>query len=71
MECFNLLKKIPLLDFYNLAIKELKQREKIETEKIKLIKNIPEEIRSWVYFYRPTIKDYSKLNIFLENNYGG
>lgn len=71
MECFNLLKKIPLLDFYNLAIKELKQREKIGKEKIKLIEDMPKEIRSWVYFYRPSIKDYTKLNNFLENNYGG
>ena len=71
MECFNLLKKIPLLDFYSLAIKELKQREKIEKEKIKLIEDMPKEIRSWIYFYRPSIKDYTKLNNFLENNYGG
>ena len=52
-------------------MKELKQREKIEKEKIKLIEDMPKEIRSWIYFYRPSIKDYTKLNNFLENNYGG
>lgn len=70
-ECLKFLREIPLVDFYNLAIVELKKREKMEREKVKLMKDIPEEIRAWFYFYRPSMKDYKKLNDFLENNYGG
>lgn len=66
--CFELIKTIPILEFYNSALIELKKRKKINKE---LFKTIPYELKSLVYFYNPTLKEYMELNKFLENKYRG
>ncbi|MGE5614958.1 MAG: sce7726 family protein [Bacillota bacterium] len=66
-ECFSLFKKIPLLDAYNMALKELKKRNKIIVEEFM---NVPYELKYLAYFTNPSKKDYIGLNQFLNRKFG-
>lgn len=67
-KCLEWIKKIEITVFYNLAIKELKKRNDINKE---LFNEIPYELKSLVYFYNPSVKEYYELNNFLKNEYRG
>ena len=65
-ECYNMFKNIPIDQLFELVIKELKKRNEIEE---KYLKDIPYELRSLVYFSKPSANYFSKLNIFLGKDY--
>ena len=62
-ECFKYIKKIPIEKFYTEAIIQLKKRRKINQENFD---RIPYELKSLIYFYNPSMKEYEKLNDFLK-----
>ncbi len=62
-ECFKYIKKIPIDKFYTEAIIQLKKRQKINQENFD---KIPYELKSLIYFYNPSVKEYKKLNDFLK-----
>ena len=67
-ECLKQFSQIPILDAYNMALKQLKKRNKIlvgEFEKV------PYELRSLIYFSNPSKSDWKELNGFLSKKYGG
>jgi hypothetical protein len=66
--CFELVRKIPILKFYNDYIKILKFRNKIDKDKIK---KIPYELKSLVYFSNRNKVDFEQLSIFLNKEIGG
>lgn len=66
-ECFDLFKEIPLLEAYNMVLKELKKRNKIIVEEFR---NVPYELKSLIYFTNPSKKDYLGLNKFLYRKFG-
>lgn len=66
--CFELVRKIPILKFYNDYIKILKLRNKIDKDKIN---KIPYELKSLVYFSNRNKVDFEQLSIFLNKEIGG
>ena len=67
-KCLEEIRKIDVVEFYNLALKELKNRKNINKE---LFSKIPYELKSLVYFYNPSTKEYCRLGDFLKNEYRG
>ncbi|MGD6730405.1 MAG: sce7726 family protein [Pleomorphochaeta sp.] len=66
--CFELVRKIPILKFYNDYIKILKLRNQIDKDKIE---QIPYELKSLVYFSNRNKVDFEQLSIFLNKEIGG
>ncbi len=66
--CFEMIQNIPILDFYNAAIKELKKRNIILKKQFDFV---PYELKSLVYFYNPSAYEYKKLMNFLNQEYRG
>lgn len=67
-KCLEWIKQIDIVTFYNLGLKELKKRKNINNE---LFKEVPYELKSLIYFYNPSLKQYYDLNNFLTNEYRG
>lgn len=67
-ECFKLFSQISINKIYTLALKELKNRNQVIFNEFK---EIPYELKSLVYFSNMTSNSYKRLNIFLENKFGG
>lgn len=66
-ECYNHFQNIPILDAYELVLKELKKRNKIIKENFK---NVPYELKSLMYFYSKYDNNYVPLNNFLQREFG-
>ncbi|SHO48958.1 sce7726 family protein [Anaerocolumna xylanovorans] len=67
-ECLNLFLKVDLDKVYELFIAQLKKRTKVEKE---LYQNVPYELKFLTYFMDLKEADYSRLNSFLYNQFGG
>ena len=67
-ECFLMFKEIPLLEAYSMALKQLKKRNKIVKSKFR---EVPYELKSIMYFLRPSQNDFDGLNRFLGKTYRG
>lgn len=67
-ECKDLFSKIDTKDAYNLYLKELKNRNRIDTD---LYNTIPNELKTIFYFSNFSKKDCNKLDNFLKCKYGG
>ena len=67
-ECLESFMKIPIIEAYNQAIKQLKQRNGIQIDKFK---EIPYELKSLVYFSRRLKTELEQVNTFLDSEYGG
>lgn len=66
-ECFKRFCKIPILEVYNMAIRQLKKRNQIMISKID---RVPYELKALVYFSSFTNNDWKALNAFLNKGYG-
>lgn len=66
--CKRMFMQIPIEESYVLVLRMLKKRMKIEKEEFV---NIPYELKFLAYFMELTYDDYQKLEVFLENQYGG
>lgn len=67
-ECLKLFSEIPILDAYNTAIKQLKKRNRIT---ISEFEKVPYELKSLIYFSKPSKSDWKTINVFLNQKYGG
>ncbi|MCH5298750.1 MAG: sce7726 family protein [Ruminococcus sp.] len=65
-ECLERFSKIPIIDAYTLFLKELKKRNKIE---ICSLNKIPYELKSLIYFLKPSDKDWQTISQFLTNTH--
>lgn len=61
-ECLEWFSQIPILDAYNLAIKQLKRRNQIE---ISEFSEIPVGLKSLIYFSQPSKSDWLAIKEFL------
>ena len=66
--CKNMFLQIPQKESYLLTLKVLKKRMKLEREEFV---KIPYELKFLAYFMELSYEDYQKLEIFLEDQYGG
>ncbi len=66
-ECFKWFSQIPLEQVYSMFLKMLKKRNNIVKD---WFLKVPYELKSLMYFYNPTEKDYNKLSDFLNERYG-
>lgn len=66
-ECYRQFVNIDIKEAYNMAVQELKKRNRIDTN---LIKSVPAELRAVMYFSKFKEKDYKKLNNFLNKKIG-
>lgn len=67
-ECFKLFSQIPLMEVYAMALHELKRRNKIVIQEFK---EVPYELKSLMYFFVQSKKNYLHLNQFLHKKFGG
>lgn len=67
-ECKKLFEKIDIEVAYKFFLKELKKRNKIILE---LFSEVPDEIKSIIYFSDLCKNDYDRLNCFLKSQFGG
>lgn len=67
-ECLKLFSRIPIMHAYEMALKQLKKRNRI---KISEFANIPYELKSLIYFSSPSTSDWQFINGFLNQKYGG
>lgn len=67
-ECLKEFSKIPILDAYSMALKQLKKRNRIE---INEFNKVPYELKSLCYFSNPAKLEWQKLHEFLNTKYGG
>lgn len=67
-ECKKLFEKIDLQTAYKMYLKELKKRNRIDIE---LFAQVPQEIKSIIYFSKFSTRDYMKLSKFLESEFRG
>lgn len=65
-ECLRKFSEIPIVDAYTMFLKELKKRNKIE---ICNLNKIPYELKSLIYFLKPSVKDWETINQFLINTH--
>ncbi len=65
-KCLEQFSKIPMGDAYAMFLKELKKRNKIE---ICNLNRIPYELKSLIYFLKPSNKDWETINQFLINTH--
>ncbi len=67
-ECLTQFLQIPILDAYNMALRQLKMRNRILKNEFE---KIPYELKSLIYFSRPSKADWKDINRFLSEEYGG
>lgn len=67
-ECLKLFSQIPLFNVYNMALGELKKRNKILVSEFQ---KVPYELKSLIYFSNPSKSDWKALSGFLTRKYGG
>ncbi len=67
-ECFSMFSQIPIMQAYEMAIKQLKKRNRIVRSKIE---EVPYELKSLIYFSSPSTRDFDNLNVFLKNKFRG
>ncbi|MDL2216069.1 sce7726 family protein [Ruminococcaceae bacterium OttesenSCG-928-N02] len=67
-ECLSMFSNIPIIEAYSMAVKQLKKRNRIVHSKIN---NVPYELKSLMYFSSPSSRDFSNLDTFLKNKFGG
>jgi hypothetical protein len=67
-ECFERFSRIPILEAYDMAIKQLRQRNRIALSDYK---KVPFELKSLIYFSKPSKSDLQAINAFLSNQYVG
>lgn len=67
-ECLKQFSHIPILEAYGMALRQLKKRNRIE---ISEFKRMPYELKSLIYFSRPSTSDWQAINNFLHQKYGG
>lgn len=65
-ECLRIFSEIPIVDAYTMFLKKLKKRNKIE---ICNLNKIPYELKSLIYFLKPSVKDWETINQFLINTH--
>ena len=68
-KCYDIIKNIPLLNFYEMMIKELKKRNKLSFDDFE--SKVPNELKSLVYFARPNKKQWQATETFLNSIYSG
>ncbi len=66
--CLDQFLQIPVLDAYNMALKQLKMRNRIL---ISEFEKVPYELKSLIYFSRPSKSEWKDINRFLSERYGG
>lgn len=66
--CFQRFSKIPMETLYILFLKELKKRNRVLKEDYK---DVPYELKSLMYFYHASHRDYIHLSRFLNDSYRG
>ncbi len=67
-ECLKNFSDIPIMEAYIMALKQLKNRNRIE---IKEFEKVPYELKSLFYFAHPKKNEWQKLHEFLNEKYGG
>ena len=67
-ECKKLFESIDVQTAYKMYLKELKKRNRIDIE---LFAQVPQEIKSIIYFSKFNTRDYTKLSKFLESEFRG
>ena len=67
-ECYRKFSEIPMKILHSMFLKELKKRNKIIQE---FFENVPYELKSLMYFYKASKKDYANLGRFLNEKYRG
>lgn len=67
-ECLKLFSQITILEAYDMALKQLKMRNRIATSEFN---KIPYELKSLIYFSNPSKSDWWAINGFLKQKYGG
>ena len=67
-ECLKQFTQIPKLKAYEMALKQLKRRNRIA---ISEFDKIPYELKSLVYLSKPSKSDWQAINVFLNQRYGG
>ena len=67
-ECYKIIEKIDILDFYEMALSELKKRMKIEI--VERAIKMPKELRFLSYFDEKICKNINEVNVMLQNNGG-
>lgn len=67
-ECLLWFEEIPISVAYSAALKELKKRNRIIQSRFQ---EIPYELKSLMYFSKPSLKDYNGLDCFLNEKYKG
>lgn len=66
--CLKQFSQIPILEAYGMALKQLKNRNRI---KISEFEKIPYELKSLIYFSNPSTSDWQAIKGFLNQKYGG
>lgn len=67
-ECRRMFNNIEVSIAYDLFVKELKKRNRVDA---KLLSTVPTELKSIVYFSEFRTNDYERLSTFLSNQFGG
>ena len=67
-ECLKQFSQIPIIHAHRMAIKQLKMRNRIEVSEFK---KIPYELKSLIYFAKPSTYDWQNITEFLNQKYGG
>lgn len=67
-ECLKQFTQIPKLKAYEMALKQLKRRNRIA---ISEFDKIPYALKSLVYFSSPSKSDWQAIDVFLNQRYGG
>lgn len=67
-ECLKQFSQIPILDAYDMALSQLKKRNRVL---ISEFEKVPYELKSLVYFSKLSKLDWKELNGFLTRKYGG
>ena len=67
-KCFGMIEQIPMEILYSMVLKQLKNRNVIVQE---YYKGVPYELKSLMYFYNASNKDYVNLSDFLNDKFRG
>lgn len=67
-ECLKQFSQIPIINVYNMALEQLKKRNRIL---ISEFEKVPIELKSLFYFAKPSKWDWKALDNFLSAKYGG
>jgi hypothetical protein len=67
-ECLKQFSRIPILEAYTMALEQLKKRNKVLVSEFE---KVPYELKSLIYFSKPSKSDWKAINGFLSKKYGG